>query len=161
MRRKNVVRVITISANILLTSVAFGATAAPVMLHNAPIDTFHHWSDEDMAAMIKEKGTTYLSDHEFFFVQELNRVRSGEAETHDYWNDYFVIQNGSGTLTYGGKELGGKSTGVGEWRGGKIEGGNTVSLQQGDLIVIPAGTPHLVTLKPGNNLRYLVFKARQ
>jgi len=161
MRRSSFINFLVNSVMMLVSSVAFGAPGAPVMLHNSPIDGFHHWSDKELAVMTKEKGTTYLSDHEFFFIQELNRVHSGEAEEHDFWNDYFVIQEGEGTLTYGGKEIGGKLTGMGEWRGGKIEGGNTVSLHVGDLIVIPAGMPHLVMLQPGKNLRYLVFKARQ
>ena len=111
--------------------------------------------------MIEQKGSTFLSNHEFFFIQELNRITSGEAERHDFWNDYFVIQQGAGTLLYGGKEVGGAGKGMGEWRGGKIEGGKTVALYPGELVVIPAGMPHLVTLQPGKNLRYLVFKARQ
>ena len=91
--------------------------------------------------MIERRGSIFLSDHEFFFIQELNRAASGEAERHDLWNDYFVIQQGTGMLTYGGKEVGGKEKGMGEWRGGKIEGGKTITLYPGELVVIPAGMP--------------------
>lgn len=150
-----------ISAAFSLSLGAFGAPAPPVLPHNRPIDEFHHWSDKELAAMIERNGTTFLSDHEFFFVQELNRAASGEAERHNLWNDYFVIQQGTGTLTYGGNQVGGSDKGMGEWRGGKIEGGKIIALYPGELVVIPAGMPHLVTLPPGKNLRYLVFKARQ
>ena len=85
-----------------------GAVAAPVAVapHSTPIDQFHHWPDSELAAMIKRSGKTFLSDHEFFFIQELNRSKSGEVEQHDLWNDYVVIQRGTAMLTYGGRAIG-------------------------------------------------------
>jgi len=143
-----------------LTSAAVAATVA-VAPHSTPIDQFHHWPDSELAAMIERNGKTFLSDHEFFFIQELNRSKSGEVEQHNLWNDYLVIQQGTAMLTYGGKAIGTTAQGMGESRGGKIEGGKMIALHPGDVVVIPAGMPHLFTLEAGKNLRYLVFKARQ
>lgn len=151
----------TIAAMYYLVSAGYAAPATTVMPHMVAIDQFHHWSDKELTDMTKVKGTTYLSDHEFFFIQELNRIKSGEPERHDFWNDYFVIQQGDGILAYGGTQVGGMDQGMGEWRGGKIEGSKTIALHAGDVAVIPAGMPHLITLQPGKNIRYLVFKARQ
>ena len=52
---------------------------------------------------------------------------------------------------------GARQTASGEWRGGEITGGRSYQLAPGDLLWIPAGTPHQVTPK-GGAFSYLAFK---
>jgi mannose-6-phosphate isomerase-like protein (cupin superfamily) len=85
---------------------------------------------------------------------------SGQAEIHENITDVFIIQSGEATLTVGGKMVGGKSTGPGEIRGTSIEGGVTKRMGAGDIINIPAGTPHHTQLGPGQKVTYFIVKIK-
>jgi mannose-6-phosphate isomerase-like protein (cupin superfamily) len=141
---------------------ARGAPPAPVLRHRTPIDSFNRWSDWDLAAMPKAPHfSVYLSDHENFFLEEAIRDTSSGIAEHDHWNEYLVIQQGDGTLTYGGKMIGGKPDALGDWHDGKMVGGMTRELHPGVLVAIPAGTPYQIVLPPGKTLRHLVIKSRR
>jgi mannose-6-phosphate isomerase-like protein (cupin superfamily) len=136
--------------------------AAPSLIHQTPIDAFHHWSDKELASLIQKPNVSVdLSDHEFFFVDTIIRDRSGMVEVHDRWNDYLVIQKGDGLIAYGGKAGELKQVSPGEWRAATMEGGKTVPVHPGDFVVIPAGTAHQMRLTVGKTIRYLAFKSRQ
>ena len=49
---------------------------------------------------------------------------------------------GEALYVTGGKMIDGKQTRPGEWLGASIEGGVEHRLKKGDVIVVPAGTPH-------------------
>ena len=53
-----------------------------------------------------------------------------------------LFLSGSAALTLGGALDTPKEVEPGEWRGPKIAGGQLVNIKQGDLIVVPRGTPH-------------------
>jgi mannose-6-phosphate isomerase-like protein (cupin superfamily) len=79
-------------------------------------------------------------------------------EAHTVIDDLLIIQDGSGTLIYGGAIEGGKETTAGQIRGGHIVGGTMVDLKPGDVIYIPAGMPHQLTVPSGGSLYILVTK---
>jgi mannose-6-phosphate isomerase-like protein (cupin superfamily) len=83
---------------------------------------------------------------------------SGLAEWHEKQADLIVVQSGHGTIIIGGRILDGKPTAPNEVRGASIEGGERQSLQAGDVLHIPAKTPHQVLLDPGQTLDYIVLK---
>jgi mannose-6-phosphate isomerase-like protein (cupin superfamily) len=85
---------------------------------------------------------------------------SGQAEIHENVTDVFIIQSGEANLTVGGKVLGGQTTAPGEVRGTSIEGGVTRRLGAGDIVNIPAGTPHHTQVEPGQKVSYFVVKVR-
>jgi mannose-6-phosphate isomerase-like protein (cupin superfamily) len=85
---------------------------------------------------------------------------SGQAEIHENLTDVFIIQSGEANLTVGGKVVGAQSTAPGEVRGTSIEGGVTKKLAAGDIINIPAGTPHHTQVEPGQKVTYFVVKVR-
>ena len=68
-----------------------------------------------------------------------------------------TILEGEATIVTGGTMIGGKQTGPGQVRGTSIEGGQVQRLTKGDVIVIPAGTPHWFTEVP-NSVSYYVVK---
>jgi mannose-6-phosphate isomerase-like protein (cupin superfamily) len=156
-------RMLVAAVGILLVAIpTFAATDAPSLLHQTPIDPFHHWSDKDLASLVKKPNVSVdLSDHEFFFVDTIMRDTSGMVEVHDRWNDYLVIQKGDGLIAYGGKASGLKQVSPGEWRAVTMVGGKTMPVHPGDLIVIPAGMAHQMRLEAGTTIHYLAFKARQ
>jgi mannose-6-phosphate isomerase-like protein (cupin superfamily) len=87
-----------------------------------------------------------------------HREQSGHPELHEKQTDIFVIQSGEATLLVGGEIAGGKSSGPGEIRGGTIHGGVRKSVAAGDVVHIPAKTPHQFFLAPGKQVTYFVVK---
>jgi mannose-6-phosphate isomerase-like protein (cupin superfamily) len=87
-----------------------------------------------------------------------HRDSSGTLEDHRDWTDVFVVASGSATLLTGGVAEGAKETSPGEWRGGTARGATRASIGVGDVVVIPAGTPHQMLLGPGERISYLAFK---
>lgn len=154
-------------------ALAVGATAAPVAdsaastsLHLAT-DPFTFRSDKELENIVIRPGVagpslSVLSDHENYFIEVVGRTQTGEPELHAHWIDYAVVQEGHGSLLYGGTDSGSRDTGNGELRGGTISGGVTRDLNPGDYFEMPAGQWHQVILKPGTKaFRYLVVKIRQ
>ena len=91
-------------------------------------------------------------------IQLSYREASGEAEVHESVADVFIVQSGRATLAVGGKVVNGKTTAAGEIRGSSIDGAQIKELGPGDVVNIPAGTPHQVLMKPGTTFAYLVVK---
>jgi mannose-6-phosphate isomerase-like protein (cupin superfamily) len=83
---------------------------------------------------------------------------SGQAELHEKVSDLIVVQSGHAAMVIGGRILGGQTTAPDEIRGTSIEGGERHSLKAGDILHIPAKTPHQVLLDPGQTLDYVVLK---
>jgi mannose-6-phosphate isomerase-like protein (cupin superfamily) len=94
-------------------------------------------------------GYTYALTH---------RDLSGVIEVHMQWTDIFVIQSGSATLVTGGSLAGAKEASTGEWREGRMTGSTSATLKAGDVVIIPASTPHQFQLAPGEQVNYLTFK---
>ena len=69
-----------------------------------------------------------------------------------------MIESGAVTMIYGGELVDGKSTAPGEIRGASIKGGTEAVLGPGDVLHIPAKTPHMMKLAPGKTVTYFVVK---
>jgi len=69
-----------------------------------------------------------------------------------------MISSGEVTMVYGGTIPDGKTTAAGEMRGASIAGGTQVKLGPGDVLHIPAKTPHQMVLAPGAQVTYFVTK---
>jgi uncharacterized RmlC-like cupin family protein len=90
------------------------------------------------------------------------RARSGKAELHKAKTDLIVVTDGEATLLYGGSIPDAKATSAVETRGSSISGGVSRKIGPGDIIRIPAGTPHQFILAKGRTLSYFAIKiARQ
>src|SRR5882757_9586541 len=86
------------------------------------------------------------------------REASGIGEQHQGTVDIFVVQSGECTLITGGKMISPKNQSPTEIRGSGIEGGVKQKLSAGDIVRIPAKTPHQMILDPGKNIVYAVVK---
>jgi len=75
-------------------------------------------------------------------VHTSRRDAPGQVEIHTQDTDLFYVLSGSATLVTGGTIVGAKATEPSEVRGATIEGGETRRIERGDVVVIPAGTPH-------------------
>src|SRR5258706_1668866 len=76
-------------------------------------------------------------------VSGSHRDKAGQVEVHDKETDVIHVMDGEATFVTGGTMVGGKSTKPGQHLGSDIKGGETHHLTKGDVIVVPAGTPHL------------------
>src|SRR5579872_4120274 len=75
-------------------------------------------------------------------VSGSHREKAGQVEVHDKETDVIYVVDGTATFVTGGTMVGGKSTKPGQWLGSDIKGGEPHQLSKGDVIVVPAGTPH-------------------
>lgn len=75
-------------------------------------------------------------------VHASRREAPGMAEVHNLDTDIVYVLEGSATLVTGGTVVDGKTTALNELRGKEISGGETHKLIKGDVIIVPAGTPH-------------------
>ncbi len=86
------------------------------------------------------------------------RAANGEAEYHETAADFTIIEAGAGDLIVGGTVKDGHSTGPGEIRGPSIEGGKVYHVEPGDIVNVPAKTPHQMTVPSGGSITYMVVK---
>ena len=99
----------------------------------------------------------HLVDAPDMIVQGSHRDVAGQVEVHDKESDVLYIIGGAATFVAGGKMVGGKVTSPGQWKGDSITGGETHRMVPGDMIVVPAGTPHWFK-EVSPNVTYYVVK---
>lgn len=89
----------------------------------------------------------------------VNTREPGPAELHEKTNHVFIMKEGEGTFVTGGKLIGQKRTAPDEFRADSIEGGTTYNLKKGDIIVVPANTPHW--MRATNKIQYYVVNIQK
>lgn len=119
----------------------------------APVTYLGH----DKAADVLIKGGA-IAKGEDYTVSGARRDKAGQVEVHEKETDIFYVTDGEATFVTGGKMIGGKLSRPGQWLGESIEGGEMHHLTKGDVIVIPAGTPHWFKEVP-KSMSYLLVKA--
>lgn len=92
-------------------------------------------------------------------VHTSRRESPGKAEIHTLDTDIFHVLEGQATLVTGGTVPDRQISEPNEYRGSVIEGGQSRTLQPGDVVVIPAGTPHWFKAVKGPVL-YMAVKVR-
>ncbi|PSJ41033.1 cupin [Sphingomonas deserti] len=68
--------------------------------------------------------------------------KAGRPAVHPTEAEYAIVIAGQGTLVSGGTLVDAKVSRPGLTEGSRIEGGTTRGLKPGDVMLIPAGTPH-------------------
>jgi glc operon protein GlcG len=95
----------------------------------------------DRVAAAFAKGTPLLETRGYK-IHASRRESQGQAEVHTRDTDIIYVLDGSVTFVTGGTIVDPNTTGADEIRGSRIEGGTLHALSKGDVIVVPAGTPH-------------------
>ncbi|HEU5220215.1 MAG TPA: heme-binding protein [Gemmatimonadales bacterium] len=98
-------------------------------------------------------------DGRSYQVHTSKRDSAGKVEVHSEDTDIFYVLSGAATLVTGGTMIGGTPAGPGELRGDSIDGGQVRRIVKGDVVVIPAGTPHWFKEVSGP-ITYYTVKAR-
>ena len=99
-----------------------------------------HYIGHDKVTEVMSKGGPIVSDPGLVVLAQ--RREAGLAEYHDHTNHVFVMAEGEATLVVGGTMVDPKRTGPGQMRAPSVEGGTIYHLSKGDVITIPAKTPH-------------------
>ena len=89
------------------------------------------------------------------------RDKAGQVEVHDKETDVIYVVDGAATFVTGGRMVGGKATKPGQFMGTDIVGGQTHHLTKGDVIVVPATTPHWFKEVPHSVSYYVVKVLKQ
>jgi mannose-6-phosphate isomerase-like protein (cupin superfamily) len=87
-----------------------------------------------------------------------HREGDGEAELHETQVDVMAIESGEATMIVGGTVVGAHTSAPHEVRGPSIRGGEKVTLAAGDVLHIPARTPHQMLVASGKQVTYFVVK---
>jgi mannose-6-phosphate isomerase-like protein (cupin superfamily) len=113
---------------------------AGVLVTAAGVPMKVHYVGHDQVASTMVKGGQIIGDNGLIVLA--NRAAQRGAELHDKTNHIFIIVEGEGTFVTGGKLINPKVTAPGQTRADGIEGGESHHLSKGDVITIPANTPH-------------------
>jgi len=112
--------------------------------------------NHDKVAAVLAKGGALATGPDLL-VSGSHRTGPGHVEVHDKESDVIYVTDGAATFVTGGTMVGGKTTTPGQWAGTSIDGGETHQLTKGDVIVVPAGTPHWFKEVP-QSITYFVVK---
>lgn len=105
------------------------------------------------------KGAVLFNGSDKYMVHTSRRDKAGVAEVHSKDADIIYVQDGSATFVTGGTVVDPKPIEANEIRGTEISGGETRMITKGDVIIVPAGTPHWFKDVPAP-MTYYVVKAR-
>ncbi|MGB8474890.1 MAG: cupin domain-containing protein [Candidatus Acidiferrum sp.] len=148
--------------------------AIPFLAVNSqePVPTgFEHWPLSTLQSTAGVLSTQAASDPHHSAVKQfadfpndtfllVRREADGAPEWHETQVDVLFVQSGSATLLVGGKLLNGQTIAPHEMRNGTIQGGVQRKLSPGDVVRIPAATPHQILLDGAQAFTYFVVKVK-
>ncbi|HSE96305.1 MAG TPA: heme-binding protein [Methylomirabilota bacterium] len=114
--------------------------------------------DRQMVAAGFQKGAV-LASMGNYMIHASHREMDGVAEIHTLDTDLIYILDGAATFTTGGSVPDARPSEPNELRGSTIVGGESRRVVTGDVVVVPAGVPHMFTEVQGP-LDYYVVKVR-
>jgi mannose-6-phosphate isomerase-like protein (cupin superfamily) len=109
----------------------------------------------------KGGGTSVLADYGALAIKLSERNASGGAEIHAHFDDVMLVTEGKATLVTGGDLIDAHTVSDGETAGSGIRNGTTQSVATGDIIHVPAGTPHQILIAPGTTYSAVVIKVKR
>jgi uncharacterized RmlC-like cupin family protein len=132
---------------------------------------FNFWSAASINQAAQGLTQQAASDPHHFAVKQLadftnesvllvRREADGQAEWHETQVDVVFVQSGSATLLVGGTLANGETVAPHEKRNGTIQGGIRQKVAAGDLLRIPAKTPHQFLLDGAKEFTYIVLKVK-
>ena len=135
---------------------ALGTLVAATVLVNAQTPAPKvAFIDHDKVAIALAKGGNLVTAPDLL-VLGAHREVAGQVEVHDKETDVIYVMDGEATFVTGGTMVGGKVSRPGQWLGTDFTGGQPQHLTKGDVIVVPAGTPHWFKEVPKSVSYYVV-----
>jgi mannose-6-phosphate isomerase-like protein (cupin superfamily) len=158
----------TLAATCLLLS---SCSTAPDLQDDPP--GFAMWTSSELARRDTALSTRVGEDHsaretlaDYGNPTGANRFRfilrdaDGNPEEHEEIEDVVFIQSGEGTLLVGGELINRRGGSTGTYSGDGIAGGTRYPVGPGDLIHIPAKTPHSYLVPEGGHITYVLVRVQ-
>ena len=134
---------------IVVTAVLSAADAGPAVVHLTAADVDTKLASSGISAVLA-RGDGYQ-------VMMAQRTGAGEVEVHATDTDVIRVVQGRAVFVTGGRAVDPKTTAPGEIRAPSLEGGEERHVAEGDVLVVPAGTPHWFK-SIESPIRYFVVK---
>ena len=116
---------------------------------------------QEKAASSTGSASETLQKYGVDFTMLSFRSKDGVAELHEKFADIFVVVDGGATLLSGGELENSTPAGPGEMHGTTILHATTTALAKGDIVHIPANTPHQLLIPKNGTLTYFVVKVKE
>ena len=142
-------RILLRRANLLLLTVLL---IAGVVSLGGGVPAAVHYIGHEQVTEVMAKGGPIVSDPGLIVLAQ--RRGTGEVELHEHTNHVFVIVEGEATLVVGGTMVDPRRTASDQMRAASVQGGTTYHMSKGDVITIPAKTPHWFKEVPTKTVAY-------
>jgi mannose-6-phosphate isomerase-like protein (cupin superfamily) len=129
-----------------------GFLAAATIVRADGVPTVVTYVPHDKVTSTMVKGGQIVNDHGLIVLAQ--RRGAGEVEVHAKTNHVFIIVEGEATLVTGGTLVGARQTAPDQTRAPSVQGGEAHHLTKGDVITIPAKTPHWFKEVPTQTIAY-------
>jgi mannose-6-phosphate isomerase-like protein (cupin superfamily) len=126
--------------------------AAVAALKADGVPTVVTYVPHDKVTSTMAKGGQIVNDKGLVILA--NRRGAGEVEVHAKTNHIFIIVEGEATFVTGGTMVNPRQTAPDQTRAASVNGGETHHLTKGDVITIPAKTPHWFKDVPTQTIAY-------
>ena len=126
--------------------------ALAVVVRADGVPTVVTYVPHDKVTSTMAKGGQIINDHGLIVIAQ--RRGAGEVEVHEKTNHVFIIVEGEATFVTGGTLVGAHETAPGQTRAPSVQGGEVHHLTKGDVITIPAKTPHWFKDVPTKTIAY-------
>ena len=136
-------KTLTTVAAILCVTGLLVASGVPTTLTYIP---------HDKVSSVMAKGGSIINDQGLIVLAQ--RRSAGEVEVHEKTNHVFIIVEGEATFVTGGTLVNARQTAPDQRRAQSVDGGQTYHLTKGDVITIPAKTPHWFKEVPTQTIAY-------
>ena len=151
--------------SIMALSVATVATSAQTRLPSTPIRPFLVKSKQSLGELeqklaadktdVASKSTTVTKVEDLIggagmetrvALQHDTRRSGDQVELHDKSDDVYYVLKGEATLELGGAMVDPKESAPGEWKSKTVTGSQSVKIKEGEIVMVPRGTPHRRTV---------------
>jgi hypothetical protein len=155
MSNRMLLRLPLVGAALLVVALAL-ALAAVRSLAAEDAGPVRYFRAENVAKSFAEGAVLDARSGANYMIHTSRRTAPGLAEVHTLDTDLIHVLEGSAVFVTGGSVVSPKRTAEDEIRGESIAGGETRVLAKGDVIIVPAGTPHWFQDVRGPVLYYTV-----
>jgi mannose-6-phosphate isomerase-like protein (cupin superfamily) len=155
------VTVIVLMAMAMLGHASLGQEAMPTPDQYSPADLAAMEKKLEQKADSNGLATETLKQYASDYTMLAYRSKSGKAELHEKFADFYFVVGGEATLVSGGHIVNSATTAPGEVRGDSVQDGRETRLKKGDIVHIPANIPHQLVLAKGATFQYFIVKVQE
>ena len=155
------VTAIVLMAVAMLGHASLGQEAMPTPDQYSPADLMAMEKSLEQKADASGLATETLKKYASDYTMLAFRSKSGKAELHEKFADFYFVVGGEATLVSGGHIVNSSTTAPGEMRGDSVQDGKETKLKKGDIVHIPANIPHQLVLAKGAIFQYFIVKVQE